>query len=110
MDRESRCAVGASEGSGRAGLTQLSQEELETRISAAWRAAFRVERIGREENFFELGGNSLLGMDLTEMLADCLGIEVPVTLLFQYPSIREMTEILIASEEKSGNAPGLLDR
>lgn len=50
-------------------------------------------------NFFELGGNSLLGMDLAELLASRLGIQNPVVMLFRRPTVREMMQIIIAGAQ-----------
>lgn len=74
------------------------QGEMELAIAQTWRDAFRLEKIGRNANFFELGGNSLLGMELTQMLAERLAVQVPVVVLFQYPTIREMAEIISTVE------------
>jgi hypothetical protein len=74
------------------------QGEMEVALAQVWKDAFRVEKIGRNDNFFGLGGNSLLGMELTEMLAIRVGIQVPVVVLFQYPTVREMAEIIGAAD------------
>ena len=68
--------------------------ELEQKIAEAWRVVLRLEKVGRNDNFFALGGNSLLGMDLTEALEHRLSIPVPIVVLFQYPSVRELAEII----------------
>jgi acyl carrier protein len=78
--------------------------EFEQALAQVWRDTFRLEKIGRNDNFFGLGGNSLLGMELTELLANRLGIEVPVVLLFQYPSVREMAEAISTLEENEARA------
>jgi acyl carrier protein len=73
------------------------QGEMERGLAQIWSETFRLDRVvGRNENFFELGGNSLLGMELTARLASRLGIEVPVVVLFQYPTVREMAEVMAA--------------
>lgn len=69
-------------------------EELEHAITQAWQETFRIAPIGPDTNFFELGGNSLLAMDLTELLQTRLGIEVPALTLYQYPTIHEMAELI----------------
>jgi acyl carrier protein len=76
-----------------------SREDLEVAIGEIWKEVFQREEIDRDDNFFELGGNSLLGMDLTELLATRLDIHLPVLMLFQYPTIREMSEIICAGGE-----------
>jgi Phosphopantetheine attachment site len=73
-------------------------EGLEDAIAEVWQEVFHLENIDHNANFFELGGNSLLGMDITELLAMRLGIEVPVLTIFQHPSIREMTSVIITDQ------------
>jgi len=77
---------------------ELTPELLEQAVTEVWQEVFRLPGIDRDANFFELGGNSLLGMDLTELLASRLGIAVPVLTLFQNPSIREMTAVIVAAQ------------
>lgn len=79
---------------------ERSLEELEAAIAQIWQVVFNREHIGREQNFFELGGNSLLGMDLTELLASRLDIHIPVLELFRHPTIREIAAIVTADGER----------
>lgn len=44
------------------------------------------ERTGRQDNFFSAGGDSIRAMQAASRLRDALGIEVPVALLFLYPT------------------------
>ena len=91
---ENREMLSSSEGAGDAEVYEEPQGEMEMAIAQVWRDTFHLDRIGRNDNFFGLGGNSLLGMELTERLANSVELQIPVVLLFQYPSIREMAEII----------------
>ncbi|MEV7027109.1 acyl carrier protein, partial [Kitasatospora sp. NPDC093558] len=59
----------------------------EARIAELWRRLLGVERVGREENFFDLGGHSLMMVRLHTLLRDELGHDVPVVDLFRYPTV-----------------------
>jgi len=83
-------------------MTELSQSSLEQVLGTVWSEVFRREQVGVEENFFELGGNSLLGMDLTELIRARLGIGVSVVMLYQYPSIREMAQAMAKGSDADG--------
>jgi acyl carrier protein len=74
------------------------QGELEAAVAEVWKETFKLDRISRNDNFFGLGGNSLLGMQLTEKLADKMNLQIPVVVLFQYPSVRELAEVISAAE------------
>jgi non-ribosomal peptide synthetase component F len=45
-------------------------------LAAAWQELLGVEQVGAEDNFFDLGGSSLLGMQLIARIRDRLGIEL----------------------------------
>ncbi|MEV6259031.1 thioester reductase domain-containing protein, partial [Nocardia sp. NPDC051929] len=47
-----------------------------------------VERVGLDDDFFELGGNSLMAFTLQRALAARLGIDLPMTALFTAPTVR----------------------
>ena len=94
---QTESASPSQEGSDHGGY-EAPQGDLETAIAEVWRDSLGLERVGRTDNYFELGGNSLLGMDLTELLANRLGFQVPVVMLFQYPTVREMAELLSTEE------------
>ena len=74
------------------------QGEMEVAIAQVWKDTFHLDRVGRNDNFFGLGGNSLLGMELTERLANSMQLQIPVVLLFQYPTVRELAEIISTVE------------
>jgi amino acid adenylation domain-containing protein len=61
--------------------------ELEETIASIWREVLDKERISVADNFFDLGGHSLLLMRVHGMLERALERTVPVVLLFGYPTI-----------------------
>ncbi|HEX2091511.1 MAG TPA: amino acid adenylation domain-containing protein [Longimicrobiaceae bacterium] len=93
--------------------------ELEARIAALWGELLGVEAVGVEDNFFDLGGHSLLIVRLQAMLASELGHEVTVAELFQYPTVRSLagrlkghaeTDAADAGEHRAGARHAALDR
>lgn len=59
----------------------------EKNIATVWRELLMLEKIGTDDNFFQLGGNSILAMKTIAVLKQRFGYEVPVTRLYQFPSI-----------------------
>jgi acyl transferase domain-containing protein len=80
--------------------------ELEDSIAVAWQEHLGVTRVGREDRFFELGGNSLLALRIVSRLKKTLGMEIPIISIFEGVSVRGMAEILAA---RNGH-DDLLDR
>lgn len=72
--------------------------ECEEAITQAWREVFRRQDIGRDENFFEMGGDSILGMDVAALVAARLKVEIPIVALYQNPTIRELAEFITSTE------------
>jgi hypothetical protein len=54
-----------------------------------WRAVFGAD-IGTDENYFELGVHSLALMQAHEQICAALKPDLPISALFQYPTVREL--------------------
>jgi amino acid adenylation domain-containing protein len=78
------------------------QTQVEQRIAAVWREILQVEKIGIHDNFFDLGGNSLLIVQLHNELRETFGRELSVVELFQYPTINKLSEHI--NQQKTGEA------
>jgi acyl carrier protein len=61
------------------------------RIAALWRDLLGLEEIGIHDDFFQLGGHSLLGLQLLSRLQSTFGVEVPLRTLFDAPTIAELS-------------------
>jgi amino acid adenylation domain-containing protein len=63
--------------------------EMEERVAKIWAEVLNLERVGRHDNFFGLGGHSLCAITLVERLR-AEGIRVDVRTLFEMPTIAEL--------------------
>jgi amino acid adenylation domain-containing protein len=70
---------------------EAPQGETEEVLSGIWQALLRVQRVGRQDNFFELGGHSLLAMAVVTRIGSLLSIEMPMRLLFEFPTIKQLS-------------------
>jgi amino acid adenylation domain-containing protein len=70
--------------------------KLERSIAGIWQDLLGVKKVGLQDNFFEMGGHSLLLVQLHYRLQAELSRVVPITTLFQYPTIRALSEHLSA--------------
>jgi amino acid adenylation domain-containing protein/non-ribosomal peptide synthase protein (TIGR01720 family) len=61
--------------------------EIEAQIAAVWSAVLNVETVGANDNFFDLGGHSLLLVKVHRQLRDRLSREISVVDLFQFPTV-----------------------
>lgn len=67
--------------------------ELETSVARVWAEALKRDRVGRNDNFFDLGGHSLLILKVTSLLRQ-LGIETTVSNLFNHPTVESFAASL----------------
>src|SRR5450830_1390886 len=64
------------------------ETELEQQIAAIWADVLRLPQVGLNDNFFEVGGHSLLAIQITSRVQAELGLEVPLVDVFQTESLR----------------------
>jgi FkbM family methyltransferase len=81
------------------------QLDSERALAEVWQEVLGVERVGLDENFFELGGTSLLLVQLRSRIQQRLGHEVALVDLFRYPTVGSLDEHL-RSQPKSEAASG----
>jgi amino acid adenylation domain-containing protein len=72
---------------------------LEERIANTWEKLIRIERVGRDDNFFKLGGHSLLTLHVISELQRA-GLTIELTDLFQNPTVASLAA-RIASRNRS---------
>jgi ubiquinone/menaquinone biosynthesis C-methylase UbiE len=66
------------------------QGELETALAAIWTELLELDQIGVNDNFFDLGGNSILSLRLGLEIRRRLARELAVVILFQFPTVRTL--------------------
>ena len=72
---------------------------LERAIAEIYRDLLQVSRVGLSDNFFDLGGHSLLVVRAHQKLKETLGREVPVLDLFRFPTVAGLARHLEGDEE-----------
>jgi amino acid adenylation domain-containing protein len=83
----------------------LPNNETERRIAAVWQEALQVESIDVDRHFFDIGGHSLLMVWVHSRLKQMFTKKVSIVELFEYPTIRSLSEFLTRDQE----APRKLD-
>jgi hypothetical protein len=70
-------------------------------LSEIWREVLKLENIGSEDEFFELGGNSLTGMRMVARVRDTFAIDLPLRTLFENRRLRELAEAIEIAVKES---------
>ena len=73
------------------------QEET---LAEIWRETLGVAQVGVESNFFDLGGHSLLATRVVTQIRERFGVELPLRVLFESPTIAGLAQHLDAVQVK----------
>jgi hypothetical protein len=79
----------------------VPRTKLERTVAGMWQELLGVKKVGLHDNFFEMGGHSLLLVQLHYRLQAALSRDVPITTLFQYPTVSALTKHLIESPARA---------
>ncbi len=79
---------------------------LEAAIAGVWCEVLGRAAVGATDNFFDLGGHSLLLVQVQVRLQTLLGRAIPVVALFAHPTVRTLAAQLGGDAGSSGRAPG----
>lgn len=69
------------------------QRNIVNELTAIWEEFLGIENIKRDDNFFDLGGNSLVAVQLFDELKHRLGVKLPLSALFEAPTIEQFAEL-----------------
>ncbi|MHA6530945.1 amino acid adenylation domain-containing protein, partial [Paenibacillus sp. BAC0078] len=87
------------------GLVQTGSEyvaplnETEAKLAEIWQNVLRIEQVGIQDSFFELGGDSMKAIRLIAKLEQAIGHKTDITHLYQYPTI----ELFLANLSSGAN-------
>ncbi|HEX6202571.1 MAG TPA: amino acid adenylation domain-containing protein, partial [Thermoanaerobaculia bacterium] len=78
---------------------------LEEALAAAWAEVLGVDRVGRQDSFFDLGGDSLSALRAAARLREAAGVELPLAELFTTPTIAILAHRLDGARQESEGPP-----
>ena len=87
-----------------------SMSDLQRLIGSVWADALGVDQVGLDDNFFDLGGHSLLTVRVHGRLSGEHGLSVTITDLFRHPTVRALAGHLEQEEDPAEALSGSLDR
>ncbi len=72
----------------------MPRDKVEAQLAELWEAAFKRRPIGIHQNFFELGGDSLLAAQLFAQIEKRFHLDLPLALLLEAPTISQLGRII----------------
>jgi amino acid adenylation domain-containing protein len=80
-------------------------DPMEEVLAGIWADLLQVDRVGREDDFFELGGDSLRATRVAARLRDALDVELPLVSLFTQTTLAELAEKVRQVRRAGGSPP-----
>ena len=79
--------------------------DIESALAQIWCDVLKLERIGRHDQFFDLGGNSLMAMQVVSRVRQRLVTELPLRELFAAPTVARLAARIEVLRAQPGSAP-----
>lgn len=67
---------------------------IEQAVAGVWRDILGIEAIGADDNFFDLGGDSLIGSRLIAQVNEALGVSLSPVVLYEAPTVRALAGVI----------------
>src|SRR5581483_2327328 len=83
---------------------------VEEMVAEIWKEVLKVERVGREEGFFDSGGHSLLATQIVSRVREAFGVEMGLREFFARPTVAGQAEMIERGRGKRGVAPEVARR
>ncbi|HEY6351239.1 MAG TPA: amino acid adenylation domain-containing protein, partial [Candidatus Angelobacter sp.] len=78
---------------------EAPEGEIETIVAGIWEDVLKVEPVGRRDNFFALGGHSLLVVRATSRIQQALGVEVRISDVFACPVLSDFARVVESARQ-----------
>ncbi len=80
------------------------QTTLQAALLNVWADVLGIEKIGIQDDFFELGGDSVLATQVASRLRDLFRMDLPPIVMFEAPTLEQLANYMIANEARPGLA------
>lgn len=78
------------------------RSNLEKLLAEIWAEVLKVERVGIHDDFFALGGHSLLGTEILAWVREVFDLDLPLRIMFEGATVTQMAQAIVANESVAG--------
>jgi acyl carrier protein len=79
------------------------ETDIEKAVAAIWSDVLNIESIGVNDNFFDLGGHSLIGSRIAARIREIIGITLPLRSIFDAPTIKSLAAAIVRLDFDQAN-------
>lgn len=83
------------------------RNDLEAGLAELWCRVLEVDAVSVDENFFDLGGDSVVATQLVSRVRETFHVELPVSAIFDAPTVSEMAVVIVQKQAEQANADAL---
>ena len=84
--------------------------DMERKVAAVWQDLFQIDSVSFDENFFDLGGHSLLLVRAHQRLRESVRPDLSIVAMLQYPTVRTLARHLSGGEKDSQTLDAIRER
>jgi acyl carrier protein len=104
LDRKAVAALpAADEDASGAKAYEAPRDPIEAAIAQVWAEVLKKEQVGIHDNFFDLGGHSLMAIRILGRLSRAFQIRVPLRALFEAPTVAQLGQTIAAARNAAAN-------
>uniref|UniRef100_UPI0007822423 non-ribosomal peptide synthetase n=1 Tax=Aquimarina longa TaxID=1080221 RepID=UPI0007822423 len=80
---------------------EAPRDELEKELVTIWQNLLNIDKVGIQDDFFDLGGHSILATRLVSIIRKKVEVEIEIKDVFNYPTIKTLKKQIINSQQKT---------
>lgn len=105
IDRKALSSLPVDDSLNQGNEIKAPENVLEYKLVQIWESVLQKKPLGITDNFFDLGGHSLLAAKLFSKIYESIGIKIPLAILLNAPTIRELAAIIKRDGHNQGWSP-----
>jgi len=86
---------------------EAPQGEIEIALASIWSRLLKIERVSRHDNFFHLGGHSLLPVRTLTAIREALAVEISIRHVFAHQLLKELADRIVLADMETFDATEL---
>ena len=76
------------------------ETEMQRKLASVWSEVLHIEKVGKNDNFFQLGGHSLNGIMVASKIRTNIGLDISLKDIFKYKTLEELAALMERLELK----------
>jgi hypothetical protein len=107
IDRSALPRPEVSNSPGKSRNYERARNDIETKLVGIWEGLLEVSPIGVRDNFFALGGHSMIGFEMFERVKEAFGVSLPPVTLYRGAATVELLALALETQRAKDQAPAV---